>query len=356
MVDAKGTLHLVYFQGRPEAGDVFYARSEPGEEGFSPPIRVNSQPGSAIAVGTIRGAQMALGRDGRVHVAWNGSSRALPKGPLNPAMPKDSSYNGIPMLYARLNDQGSAFEPQRNLMRLTFGLDGGGSVAADDAGNVYVAWHAQDGSGKGEAARRLWLARSQDEGETFFGEVPAYGERTGACPCCSTRIFADSRGTVYTLYRSASTNVDRDMYLLASRDQGERFDGSLIHPWKINACPMSSASFAEGAAGVIAAWETNGQVYYARIDPATLRISTPIPAPGDGQDRKHPAVAVNARGETILVWTEGTGWQRGGSLAWQVFDKDDRPTPERGRMEGGIPAWGLATVCARPKEGFTIIH
>jgi hypothetical protein len=119
---------------------------------------------------------------------------------------------------------------------------------------------------------------------------------------------------------------------------------------------MSSASFAESAGGVLGAWETNGQVYYARIDAATGGISAPIAAPGAGEDRKHPAVAVNARGETILVWTEGTGWNKGGALAWQVFDSAGRPTAERGRVEGGIPAWGLATVYARPDGGFTIVH
>ena len=45
-------------------------------------------------------------------------------------------------------DEDGQFEPQRNLMQETFALDGGGSVAADAEGNVYVAWH---GSAKGSA-------------------------------------------------------------------------------------------------------------------------------------------------------------------------------------------------------------
>ena len=27
---------------------------------------------------------------------------------------------------------------------------------------------------------------------------------------------------------------------------------------------------------------------------------------------KHPVLATNPSGETLLAWTEGTGWQRGG--------------------------------------------
>ena len=50
MVDRKGTVHLIYFSGDPRAGDIFYVRSVAGET-FSAPIRVNSRPGSAIAIG-----------------------------------------------------------------------------------------------------------------------------------------------------------------------------------------------------------------------------------------------------------------------------------------------------------------
>src|SRR3954453_22125208 len=71
VVDERGTLHLIYLAGEPSASDVFYVRRDAGKKEFSPPLRVNSQPGSAIAPGTIRGAQIAIGKNGRVHVAWN---------------------------------------------------------------------------------------------------------------------------------------------------------------------------------------------------------------------------------------------------------------------------------------------
>jgi hypothetical protein len=119
---------------------------------------------------------------------------------------------------------------------------------------------------------------------------------------------------------------------------------------------MSSESFAESAGGVLAAWETQGQVYYARIDPVTGKRSAPIPAPGRAGGRKHPAVAVNTRGEVLLVWTEGTGWQKGGDLAWQLFDREGRPAEQRGRLTGAVPVWGLATAVARTDGSFTILH
>src|SRR5437870_12224702 len=68
-VDTKGVVHLIYFKGDPKAGDIFYVRREPGQEQFSKPIQVSRYAHTAMAIGTIRGAQLALGKNGRVHVA-----------------------------------------------------------------------------------------------------------------------------------------------------------------------------------------------------------------------------------------------------------------------------------------------
>ncbi len=167
-IDDRGAIHLVYFKGDPAGGDLFYCRLEPGAEPFSTPVRVNSQPGAAIAIGTIRGGQIAIGRGGRIHVAWNGSNGARPRNPAG----------SNPMLYTRSildpGGKGTTFEPQRNLMQQTSALDGGGTIAADRAGNVYVAWHGRtEDAGPGEAGRRMWVVRSKDDGATFSAEEPA---------------------------------------------------------------------------------------------------------------------------------------------------------------------------------------
>jgi hypothetical protein len=128
-LDERGVLHLVYFTGEPQGGDIYYVRRETGKTEFTSPLRVNSEPGSAVAVGTIRGAHLAVGKNGRVHVAWNG--RHNPGG------------HSAPILYARMNDARTSFDPQRNVMQFSGGLDGGGSIAADKSGNVYVAWHGK---------------------------------------------------------------------------------------------------------------------------------------------------------------------------------------------------------------------
>jgi hypothetical protein len=259
------------------------------------------------------------------------------------------------MLYTRLNDNGEAFETPRNLVA-TFGngLDGG-SIAADHSGNVFVIWHA-GGPGKlGEAERRVWLAQSRDDGRTFERERAISPQETGVCGCCGLGAMADGGGNLYVLYRSATEVVHRDMFLLTLRAGGPAASSDKIQEWNTGACQMSTSAFALDKTGVVGAWETTGQVQMVRIDRETGRRSPFVaPAPTEA-NRKHPAVAVNAAGETLLVWTEGTGWQRGGSVAWEIFDRQGRSTGETGRVPG-VPVWGLAAAYARPDGGFTILY
>jgi hypothetical protein len=349
---SEGVVHLAYFAGDPKHGDVFYTRSEDFGDAFSSPVRVNSQEGSAIAMGAIRGAQISVGERNRVHVAWNGSDTAEPRGPLNPEVGKP----GSPMLYARLNYRGNAFEPQRNLMQETFGLDGGGSIAADHNGNVYVGWHGKAaGARPGEAGRRIWIARSRDEGRTFANERPVSEEPTGACGCCGMRLFVDSRGAIHGLYRSAREDVHRDIYVLRSEDNGKTFSTALLHPWNINACPMSSMNLVQAGNDVLGAWETQTQVYFAPVSRGVevARTATFAP-PGDNPKRKYPALARNGRGETLLAWVEGSSWQRGGLLGWQIFDSAGRPSVAC-EVRQSVSVWSFPAVFVRPDEGFAIL-
>jgi hypothetical protein len=260
------------------------------------------------------------------------------------------------MLYARLNDEGTAFEPQRNLMTKTFALDGGGTVAADANGNVYVLWHGKaEGDPQGEAGRRVWIARSEDNGDTFAAEQPAYDNPTGACGCCGMQAFVDSRGNLYAMFRSAQEEIHRDAYLLRSRDQGRTFEGRMVHPWQINACPMTSFAFAESSGNILVSWETEDKVFFTRTDPNTLAAAAPVAAPGESSDRKHSTLAVNGRGETLLVWMEGAGWGKGGKLRWQLYNRAGQPLETAGEAPG-IPAFSFAAAFTRPDGGFTILY
>lgn len=147
LADKNGMIHLIYFKGDARGGNIFYVRRNFSEQKFSAPTRVNSLPDSAIALGTIRGAQIALGKNGCVHVVWNGNAEV-----------KNSMHNGPPLWYARWNDGGNSFETQRDLITRAGGLDGGSAIAADEQDNVYALWHGglPDNS-RGEAGRGVFI-------------------------------------------------------------------------------------------------------------------------------------------------------------------------------------------------------
>ena len=250
------------------------------------PVRVNSQMGSAIAIGTVRGPHLAVGRDGRVHVGWMGSALAQPRAPDGTS----------PMLYTRLADDSRSFEPQRSLISAHCGLDGGASIAADDSGNVYVAWHAPEHRPGTEQDRRVWVARSSDDGNTFAAEVCISDPATGVCGCCGMRIIA-ADGKIFALYRGASEQVNRGMYLIdAAADLTGSHDRQ-IAPMKIGMCVMSTASLTRSQNAILAAWETREQVYWSPLDPTRPDDVTPHAAPTNGISQKHPVITSNAAGQ-----------------------------------------------------------
>jgi hypothetical protein len=258
------------------------------------------------------------------------------------------------MLYARLAADGKSFEPQRNLIRERPGLDGGGSVAADGEGNVYVAWHAP-GDGKGEAARQVWLARSTDDGDTFAAEHAVLPKPTGVCGCCGMRVLAPGGGRVLIVYRSATETVHRDVHLLRSDDDGRTFKDVLTDEWKIATCAMSTASATSIARWIVTAWETQEQIRVAHFATDAPEAGRPVSVPGAAKGRKHPAVAVGTGGRFVVAWAEGTGWNCGGAVAWQAFDADGNAVAGSAGRADGIPAWSLPAVVATG-EGFRVLY
>jgi hypothetical protein len=342
VVDSAGDVHLVWLQGEPRSCDIFYQKRPAGRTNGATVLRVNSHAGSAVAVGTIRGVRIAVGRSGRVHVVWNGSSTAEPR-----------QGDGAPFLYSRLNDTGDGFEPQRNLAGTTAHLDGGGDVVADGDGRVFVVWHsAPNNSVADEKERRVFLAMSKDDGATFATER-AISPANGACGCCGLRASTDAAGNLLVLYRSAAQIAQRDMHLLVSRDHGDTFAEVMSDAWPVGQCPMSSAAFATGGQGIYAAWESKGQVFGAFSPPDSKAFAPPVAlAPTKGS--KHPALAVNQRGEAVVAWAEGTGWQKGGGVAFRALDSTGHPTGETTSV-ADLPVWSYPAIYARPDGRFVVV-
>src|SRR3954469_14911714 len=184
VVDAAGTAYLIYLKGEPQRSDIRYVQRAKGAKTWSDPIAVNNEPGTAVAMGTIRGAQLALGKGGTLQVVWNGAPK-----------PGASGGQGMPLYYTRLEPGQTAFAPQRSLLGDTAALDGGASIAANEKGDVYVVWHGKPaGTGGDESARVVFVARSKDNGQTFSARVIGNADFAGTCACCSIKGLATPSG------------------------------------------------------------------------------------------------------------------------------------------------------------------
>ena len=223
-------------------------------------------------------------------------------------------------------------------------------------GIVFVAWHGNDArtAARDEATRAVWIAASRDDGVTFEEEHVVWTGPSGACGCCGLGLIAEP-GRLSLLYRSATALVDRDIYLLSSSDDGGTFRGSRLDRWPINACPLTTMSFGRTATTLLGAWETEGPVVLAQLDAAKGTMTSSVRPTVAKAPAKHPRIAVNERGESVLVWTEGTGWSRGGGIAWQLFDPSGHPTSAV-VTASGVPVWSFAATVPRRDGGFVIFY
>jgi hypothetical protein len=122
---------------------------------------------------------------------------------------------------------------------------------------------------------------------------------------------------------------------------------------------MSTAAFVEVHNQSVIAWETDGQIWMSTLE-RNGPPGKPQAPPGSAKGRKHPALAFNGRG-ILLAWTEGMGWNRGGKVAWQLYDSDlktvDAPSGLAARGEAdGVPAWSLVAAVPLSDERFLIFY
>ena len=107
---------------------------------------------------------------------------------------------------------------------------------------------------------------------------------------------------------------------------------------------------------MLAAWETQGQVYFSASDELGSAAASVTRAPGRGGRRKHPVAVVNGKGETLFAWIEGMTWGNRGAVRWQLYDGEGRVTQIRGRAEERAPAWSLISAFADADGNFVVVY
>lgn len=343
-VDASGQVHLLYYVGDPAGGDLYYIRK--GHDGeFSEATRVNSIPGSAMSMGTIRGAQFTVGKEGSVHVVWNGSTES-----------EEAESPHLVMYYTRSTSQGDGFEPQR-VVSGEWSVDGGGAIASDSQGGIYVFWHSAP-TGAEEKDRNVFLRISRDNGHQFDEEKIISPEGKGVCACCAMQADSDDDGRVYLAYRTATDDgKSRDINLLISDDGGKAFQSKLLERWKVASCPMSSMSFCETPEAMLVGWETKNRIRFTAVSKESLSNGGIISPATMSEKGKHPVFARSSNGNVLVAWTEGTGWKKGGTVAWQEYDASLKLVSETGKIPAGVSIWSFVAAYFDPTaQTFSLLH
>lgn len=294
-VDANGAIHMAYVVGE----DVFYVSSTNAGKSFIAPIRVNADPGTAHPANMFRGPDVAVGKNGRVHVIWyvNAYQRKLPQDQWG-------------VFYSHIDPGQTSFAKPVNLNHKP---SDNYSLAADAKGNVAVIW----------MAGKLFVNRSINNGESF--SAAELVQNADPCECCASRASYSSTGALMIDYRDKASNI-RDMYLLAQSPGAATFTKEKISgtPWEVTGCPMTGTFLSRGRSDELIAWETKGQVFYARIDPMDGKLKTnEIKAAERG---KWP-VALGGRDGSVLL-----SWKNESRLHWQLFGSNDQPAGKPGSM------------------------
>jgi len=346
-----GILHLVYFKFDEDAGkgDLYYVHSSDAGATFSDPIRVNSEAGTVDGSRPARGGRMYLGDTGIIHVAWIGTPR---------------EFEGVegsvsPVVYARSDTERTAFEPQRILSSDKHGLDAAPGVVQLGK-RVMVAWA---GLADTPSGRAIYIARSEDLGETFAPQdvVPTRGG--GVAGGCSVAIGTPKKGEVDILYRSVSFR-DKNLRYCASTDGGDTFKSYYLDDWRtkreLRTNPILTRGpdpETRGPRPLLAAWEREGRVWWIELDndPKTKLVQL-APREHDGVWQGRPNVAASRLGATVIVWVEGDDERSVNRIGWHAWATKGHAVIGSGKIHD-VPRFAVPDIFVNPdNEGFTIIY
>jgi len=349
-IDQKGVVHIVQADSKVR-GDLVYVKHEPGQNQFSKPVKVLREAEAMAA-----SFNMAVGKDGRVHVFTRPNPRYSKK--IMGAEAYDAMFKSKArffvlryMLHSRLNDDGSAFEDEANIIGNTIGFEGAGAIVADqNSSTVYAFWPGQTEPGP-EMGRDMYMAVSSDEGKNWSAPRKLDIDIKGNCRCCPIQATMDAHGNLYVLYRNSvrtsPSSWDKDTYLMTSNDAGKTWSKRLVQKWEKCGCPGALYSMSSGADGVYMGFSTRGKSSFAKVE-KNLNINA---APDTGKSSTRPMVATNKNGDVLFCWIEVQ------DVVWQVYDRDGNAVAKAsGRLKGTSAKWSNAAVVATHGGNFMLYY
>jgi hypothetical protein len=294
------TVYVAWTARAAEAGHattLYLSASRDGGQSFAPPVKVNddAEPG-------VHGMHsMAVGRDGRVYLAWL-DERNLHQHHESPKA-------------------------------------GDGSAGAKKA----------SGGMHGEQNREVFFVASDDGGRTFSPNRRVASE---ACPCCQTALAVAGDGRVYVGWRHVLPGDLRHIAVASSEDGGETFAAPTIvsdDRWELRGCPVSGPALAAGEGGRLRVlWFTAGEAgrpgLYGSDSSDGGRTFAPRRMLKEGNLRGTPLLLTDERGGSLAVF-EGAN-ESGANSLWQL--RLDDATADAG---GASPVAGGESASAATRDG-----
>ena len=317
-VAADGRRVAVAWGARQPGGgtDVYVAFSADGARTFAAPIRVNDLPGTARVNGEnaprVTFARHA-GQPAAIDVLWASTEGAA---------------NTIRI--ARSTD-GKTFGASRELQRSkAAGNRGWATLATDGRGGVHALWldhrgmadrrgaasahhHGHDTTTSAAAAAD-GAAMAQGSGVYYSNGVKEQELTRGVCYCCKTALAVAPDGTLIAAWRHVYPGNIRDIAFTTSRDGGRTFAPPARvseDQWQLNGCPEDGPALAVDARGtthivwptVVTQPEAHKALFYATTSDGT-RFTSRMRVSPMRRNIAHPQVAVGPGGEIAVFWDE----------------------------------------------------
>ncbi len=316
-----GSAYTVWVEHLPGGvADVYLSRIAP-DKTRTAPVRVNRDSGVATA---WRGdpPSIAVAKDGTIYIAWTGKSDVKSHDTnLYLSASRDAGKTFEPPV--KVNDD---VKPARHGMHsLAVGNDGRVHLAWLDERNIKPS--APMGKHRGEMAEKesnneVFAAFSEDGGRTISKNQLIASE---ACPCCKTAITTSNDGHVYIGWRQVLKGDYRHIAVSASTDRGQAYSPPVIvadDQWVIAACPVSGPSLSAGDGGALRVlWYTEGEagddgLYIAQSQDGAKTFAR-RQLVSKGNVRGNPALLARADGKSFTAI-----WQASAAGATNVMKAD----------------------------------
>jgi hypothetical protein len=272
-------------------------------------------------------------RVGDVHPMREGTPRLLIGRPGNYCVlwtGTSPTGQGISLFLARSEDYGQSFSSP-----VPLDLQSGGShpyfnAALAPAGTLIVVWIAYDAvCGAVADTGVLQLIRSTDGGRSFSAPVQV---AVDVCPCCRPELKTDGQGNWYLAWRHVDADQGRDIVAASSHDDGVSWTAGVrvSHDgWHVEGCPYSGPSLALLDGEVFIAWHTvvgdQQKLFWSRSDDGGRYFDRRRDLAGTVRDPNHPYLA--KVGEHLLVAFQGRDPdQRQGWGDQRIYLREIAPT------------------------------